>query len=545
MITRPYLRLLLLGQICSLLLLASWNLADAAIGIYNFSAQAAGSAMPITIDYRLNSPGLVTIEIRSATDAVVATLGPYDETIGLHSHTWDNGGASLPSGNYRARIYATNDGGSPDLQGTLVPMFEEKAMTQSIYGLTIDRFPESPAYGTIYVSDAYWLGGRLLAYYADGTPKNWVSGDATGNALLLHLGNLPAKAPWGIGVDRHGNVYVSCISTGSSAGVSVFDHQGNKLPYVLQTDPTGIVWLDGLATSGGLEVYETKGATVRYSVLSGDTWTIAMDPGLSGTSIETKGICFETSGTACYVATLGTSSSPENPGVTRFIRQLNGSWTKDAGFQCGLSQIPFGSSYMAARYATGVSCDSRDPDGDGPYAASTVWVGLGTNNYYGGNLARVSLPSGTTTLFAGPGGQARFVAADSVGNVAYEHSKPGGQYSDLWSRWIMKAPGGEPSQDARLTNWVSIAGTANRKVLSSITDVKREAPDTLVELSSGRRVSATFDGYFYIEEEDRSAGIKVECATPVAEGASVRVGGRVSGIDEGERYLAEAEILSP
>lgn len=544
MVIRPCLRLLILSQLCILFLASYCTPIQAAIGVYNFTATATGSAMPIQVDYRLNCDGEVTIEIHDGNDAPVATLGPFQETIGVHSHTWDNGGNPVAGGNYRAVIKATGNYDSASL-GTLVPMFADQAITASIYGLAIDRFAESPAYGTIYVSQATGSGGRLLAYYADGTPKNWSSPNGVGNALPLGLGTMPATAPWGIGVDKLGNVYVSCTLGVASAGVSVFDYQGNKLPYVLQADPSGIVWLDGLSTANGVEVYETKGATVRYSVLSGDHWTTAMDPGIVGATIKTKGICFETGGSACYVATYGKADSGDaNPGITRFVRQADGSWTKDPSFDMGLSQIMFQSPNTAAYYAWGVSCDARDPDQEGPYTASSLWVGFSIMNGDHGNIARRKLPNGPTTLFTGPLGSARFVAADSVGNVAYEYGASYGNYPVLWSHWRLWSPGGEESADTRATNWVAIAAPAQRKIVDKILDLKNEPPDSQVQLPLARRVTAVFADCFYIEEDDRSSGIRVKCSTPVSEGSYVKLGGRMSS-EGGERCLADAEVITP
>lgn len=544
MTTKPYLRPLLLGQICIILLLSCRIPAVPAIGIYNFTATAVGGALPITIEYRLNNPGDVTIEICNADGATVATLGPFeDESAGLHSHTWDNGGAALPGGTYRARIRATSEGsGEP---GTLVSMFNDKRTLASVYGLAIDRFPESPGYGTIYVSKTYGTSAFLEAYYADGTPKNWECLDPPSSNLLLGAKGSNAIFPCGIGVDRLGNIYVSNSTVGvAMAGVSIYDYKGNRLPeYVLRTDPAGIVWLDGLATATGLEIYETKGTTVRYSAFLNDEWATVMDPGVRGTSVATHGISFEPGGTACYVATGGTSSDPENPnpGVTRFVRQPDGTWAKDNLFACGLGEIVVGVR-RASYYTRGVSCDARDPDGDGPATATNLWVGLEiANSQCGGNLVRIALPSGAMTQYQNSEGKTRFVAADSVGNVAYENNAGTGS---LWMGWCMASPGGESSADERLTNWVSIAGSAETEIVETIKDLKQQDSGTLIELSSACCVTAVFDGYFYIQDNDRVNAIRVECATPVEEGTLVRVRGRLDS-QNGERYLADAEILTP
>lgn|GEM_PF-6967872 len=526
--TRPFPQLLVLSLICIIALLSSRSPVSAAIGVYNFTAGATSGTLPISIDYRLNCPGEVTIEIRDNDDHPVNTLGPFTETAGLHSHEWDGAGAPNGTGTYRARITATHsDTGTPGVLNRLCG----GTSTASIYGLAVDRFPDSPGYGTIYVSQV-GARGTLRAYNADGSPKDWLAGNRDGNALNLGFNTAPQSSPWGIGVDRLGNIYVACSTGIVNSGVKVFDHLGNELHHVFDTQPQGIFWLDGLAGPQGLEVYEALSDYVRACIVGDTTWHTAIGP-ISSTTV--RQICFDPSGAACYLATSGSSSDPQrpNPGVTRYARQPGGEWAEDASFDCGLSGIVSG-SMSAAYYATGVSC-----------TATSLWMGLNCGNLQfggNGNIARKLLPNGQTTLFIGPGlTKARFVAADSVGNVAVD----GGYNStDLWSNWALYAPAGETTSDTRLTNWVSIAGAAQRKVVNRIRDMKQEPPDSPVQLSSGRCVTAVFADCFYIEEDDRSSGVRVKCATPVSEGSYVKVGGTMSS-EQGERYLADAEIIAP
>lgn len=523
-------RLLLISQIALGLVSIFGLAASAAVGVYEFSASSAAGSPPVHITYRLNCPGSVTIEILDQNDRVVRTLGSFDEPAGLQSHDWDGTGAS-GGGNYRARITASSPAtGTP---GTLALQFGSR-IYKSIYGLTIDRNPDSPGYGTIYVSDV--AAGKLRAFHADGSIKT-----EFGSSGLLALGFTVNKgSPCGIGVDREGRIYVACSATSltSMTGIKVFDYTGKEIePYnVFKAQAQGNYWLDGLAGPQGPEIYETYGDHVRACVIGDADWHTAM-PSIPSTTA--KQICFETGGQACYVASNGMVSS--NPGITRYVRQPDGQWAKDAGFDCGLSQYSVG-GILASQRVIGVSCDSRLPGAPCNYGATSLWMGLdNTNLSYGGNIVRMTLPTGTRTFFYGPDIKTRFVAADSVGNVAVEYSVDSSGY---WSWWGFYAPAGEASTDTRTTNSCALAGSASAQIFGLIGDLKSERDGSLVELSSSKVVIGAFDGCFYVGEADHSIGLKVECGTPVSEGTWVRVGGTL-GTECGERVLQDAQIFAP
>lgn len=528
----------LTGLSIALIIFAAFSIpARAAVGIYNRNISAVGESPPVTIEYRLNCAASVSIEITTESSQVVCTLGPFQESAGLHSHQWDGTGALPGSNLYRARITATSDAvGSP---GSLVKLSECTGFGY-IYGLAVDRFDTSPGCGTIYVS--YVRGtGYLKAYNADGSMKLGFGGSPSDNTLNLDfVYSFTGGAPWGIGVDSQGNIYTACKSTGTNTGVKVFDYSGNELYHVFQTQYQGNVWLDGLTGPNGLEVYETLGppfeTTVRASRIIDEQWQTVMDPGIPGTQV--KQICFEPGGSACYVAVNGYSSDPENPnvGVVRFLRQPDGSWTKDAAFDCGLKDY-VSPSATAAEKAFGVSCDARDPDG--PYKTTSLWMGLDCgNDQFGGNIARKTLPAGQTVLFAGPDLKARIVGSDSVGNLVLEY----GTSVPLWTKWGIFAPGGEASSDVRMTGWVRIGSGAAPDLVDRICEIRTKPDGRLVELRTAKTVSAVFSGCFYIQESDRCCGIRVESAAQVSPGDLVRLRGQ-TGTSYGERTIEEVEIL--
>lgn len=528
-------RLWFIAQIIGILLLSNLA-ATAAIGVYNWSVSVSSSVPPVaTITYRLNCQGSVTIDILGDDGSPVHTLGPFTEAAGLHSREWDGSGATGGTGTYRARITAGRT--QPGSAGTLT-LLTGGSLSACIYGLTIDRFPESPGYGTIYLGNA--AAGKLMAYNADGSPKDWSAGNHIGNALSLGLRSTGQSVPVGIGVDRLGNICVACSSGISNTGIKVFDHLGNELHHVFDTQAQGIFWLDAFAGPQGLEIYETETLTnsVRACTIGDTAWhtAIARVPGTTA-----RQFCLEPGGDACYLAT--SDANAPNPGVSRYVRQPSGEWTKDADFDCGLSNFVIG-PWTAVRYATGVSCDSLDPDGAGPYTATSLWMGLSAGNAtFGGNVARMILNGSATTptLFAGPISGGRIIAADSVGNVAMESAPSDGI---LWSQWGLYVPAGETTSDSRLTVPFTLAGSASAEILEKICDIRGMHNGVLVEFASAKLVTAALSGCFYIQESDRSCGLKVKCGAAVTHGTLVRVGGTLA-TECGERVLDDAQILGP
>lgn len=80
--------------------------------------------------------------------------------------------------------------------------------------------------------------------------------------------------------------------------------------------------------------------------------------------------------------------------------------------------------------------------------------------------------------------------------------------------------------------------------VSSVASAKAQAAGTDVTLSgTGMHVVGAFDGYFYLEDDDRAAGIKVVSATSVAVGNGVSLKGAIKSAD-GEKYI-EATSVTP
>ena len=77
--------------------------------------------------------------------------------------------------------------------------------------------------------------------------------------------------------------------------------------------------------------------------------------------------------------------------------------------------------------------------------------------------------------------------------------------------------------------------------VSGIVQAKAKPDGTLISLPA-RVVSGCFAGFFYVEEQDRSAAIKVVWPQPVTLGSSVVVTGTL-GTAAGERFITAAAVL--
>lgn len=506
----------------------------AAIGIFNHQLQLTDNTLPATIQYRLNSPGTVTIEIIDDSNSVVHTLGPYSETAGLHLHQWQGEGISGQSHSYRARIGATAP--QTGIPGTLTRLAGENTIGY-IYGLAVDKCPTSPGYGTIYVSRTI-PGGAIRAFHADGTPKNDFGPDPNTNILNLGFESTSNTSPWGIGVDDQGNIYTACRSTGSSVGIKVFDYRGNQLYHVFPVEPQGIFWLAGTATGAQPEIFETTGQIIRRAGVSSQSWTeLARFP----TGVTAKQLAFQPGGEVFYVAASGNNSMAPNRGVWRFTKQPDGSWLIDAGFDTGLSGLVAENNQLASWYATGVSCDGLDPDGPGPLTCSRLWIGLDTGSaYFGGNIMRKTLPNGALDRFNSPGKVARIVAADGVGNIALEYDIV--DSTGIWSNWGLYAPAGEASSDTRTTAAVTLSGTQTAVQIDSLAGVRNLADGVLIELTTAKTVTAVFTDCCYIGETDRSCGIKITGLANISEGTAVKIKGALT-TQNGEKQISNAEII--
>ncbi len=200
----------------------------------------AGATAPARVSYWLSGDATsVTIDIiNAATGAVVytfPTITGANAARGVHSSvvTWNgeaNGGGTVPVGNYKVRATVVSD-----MSGASMKPLWEKPVTGDpnsggwqIYGIAINRNPDSPFYGRVYVGN-YIAGDHTKAVHEfnpDGT----------------EIGSLPepaelfgASGPWGLCVDADDHVYVSNRSNaqpGGTAGPSVWQYHWDGSAWV-------------------------------------------------------------------------------------------------------------------------------------------------------------------------------------------------------------------------------------------------------------------------------------------------------------------------
>lgn len=250
----------------------------AAVEIYNTSVS---SFAPAYIDYTLNCPADVTIEILPC-DLTGTPTGPAVKTVtfpgqskGPHRYIWlgdTNSGGTAPYGYYAPRITANavqpqwgpisglylNSDWTHEYAPRPLPSVPD---TEGFYGIGINKNPNSAYYGRMYVThkiqkDVFMYGpdGSYLGKFDDSTVA-W-----------------GASAPWDLAVADDGWVYVS---DRSNMLVHCFDGAGN---YV-STSPTIAINRAIFARTtpdGRTHVFVSGGATgIKRIIVEPDhvTWT--------------------------------------------------------------------------------------------------------------------------------------------------------------------------------------------------------------------------------------------------------------------------------
>ncbi len=423
----------LFGLIAALLLQPLAGLS--AVGIYNWSAQTSeGGTAPVTISYRLNTAAEVAVEILDSSNQTVRTLGPFSAGKGLNQAVWDGSGAT-GGGLYRAKITAVAEpvGAS---QGQLVKLSGENYVSSGFYGLAVDNNPESPGYGTVYVTFAG--GGKsLMAYYPDGEMK-W------------EIKNVfsPDKAPWGVGVDRQGYIYTASKQNGVASGIKIFSPDGTIVGEMQPGVGQNNNWFGGYIDGGTpFAVKSDDSGGLFFLPLSPDRssatgeWSQTIAPPVADARLMQ--FAFSDDGQACYLAyhrKSNTITNPENRGVFRYVKNSSGNWVLDAGFDPLLRQFPLPLGASAADLAAGI--------GIGP---GVLWIGIDyPNGGVEGNVKRLRLSDMQVDSFIGPSKVGRFMAPDAVGNVAMDHDV-NYNLDDKWRGWGIFAPADNGSSDERIT----------------------------------------------------------------------------------------------
>ena len=206
--------------------------AQARVEIYDIKASAY---VPAFIDYRLNCPADVTINILPS-DAGGTPTGPAIKTLtltgqarGFHRYIWladvDLGG-SAPVGYYVAELFATsnqaqwnpiiglytNDNWTTEQGARPLPITPD---VEGFYGVAVNSNPASPYYGRIYAT--HKTQKEIYMYRPDGSYLGRMNDDAI---------TWQASAPWDVTVADDGYVYV-CDR--SAMIIYCFDGNGNYI----------------------------------------------------------------------------------------------------------------------------------------------------------------------------------------------------------------------------------------------------------------------------------------------------------------------------
>jgi hypothetical protein len=190
----------------------------------------------------------------------------------------------------------------------------------------------------------------------------------------------------------------------------------------------------------------------------------------------------------------------------------------------GWQEVALGDPLMAP-YATPPTVTITSPTGDGLILSGTVHVAATATPVISPGIARVEFWLDDDTLLA------------SLTSPPYQFNL------DTVTRGL--ADGLHTVEAVAYENdSVQNTGSASREFIVdnggllslTITAIMAQPDDTQV-LLDGKTISAVYDGVFYIEDSNRTRGIRVRSATPVSVGNIVTVIGPLDTVD-GEREIA-------
>ncbi len=125
-----------------------------------------------------------------------------------------------------------------------------------------------------------------------------------------------------------------------------------------------------------------------------------------------------------------------------------------------------------------------------------------------------------------------WTSAGTAGSASFHPAEPGGG-SYYWSVKARDHAG----------NWsgvVTSGGSVYASAYATIAEAMCNEDGTPVVIDQAKMVSANFGDYLYVQEPDRSRGIRIDAAGSWAAGSLLRVAGRLT-VDGGERRLTAVE----
>ncbi|HEX2988807.1 MAG TPA: hypothetical protein VHS06_11625 [Chloroflexota bacterium] len=513
----------------------------AAIGVFRWYATPDGATAGIS--YYLNLAGdSGRIEIcpdqSGSPGSPIRTIAltPTDLSPGSHTVTWDGNeddGSPAPAGSCLARIYVhAAPIPSPTNPNDPLQMPQNRKMlttpSGNFYGVAADCSPESnhqlmpssSSYGFIYAPNT--LSKKMDVYYPDGVYKNSWSTALSGT-----------KAPWGVSVDGEGRVYSAS--------------QNSWVVYNFASDGSNMLGgnICGVLYGGGAAWGKAADGTARFQTVVSNKlteWRILPEAVMLNPPDTTKWTNFDSTGKIEVLLPMTGCTQTARDTVNGFlyVTQYNATsqvslrrfqWT-GSGYTIDDTWLPEVGSNVC-----GVAVCAVDP-----------------------NILFVTRQSGVTNLerwyvehpspsISGPALLDAYkvadivvhnVASDSRGNALFD---AGGSDRNSVQRSIgmfIFPDGG--SEDTRLAGPFYHDGPANTLALEHVRDVATVPAGSSVSLE-GKIVSAKFGSVLYVQEEDRSAGVRVEPASQVEAqpGTSVKVVGTVD-CSLGERRITDAQV---
>lgn len=89
------------------------------------------------------------------------------------------------------------------------------------------------------------------------------------------------------------------------------------------------------------------------------------------------------------------------------------------------------------------------------------------------------------------------------------------------------------------------SGPVNYTSVSTIAEAKAQGGNAKVEFASAKTVTGNFGGFFYVEEEDRTSGIRINGSTSAVVGQRVIVRGTLTKAASGEDVIVADDVSEP
>lgn len=422
-----------------------------------------GTGAPYDVAYVLNTGAASgQVEILNASNQVVYTapLAGAALSRGTHHFLWDGkttGGATVPSGNYRARVTASGDAvaeGGAKLWGPLDT--NSSSATPVRYGIAVNRNVGSPYYGRIYVCD--YSGDSLIAYNADGTQVMTLTG-SSGNPYYDFMNGIRDAY-----VGQDDRIYVAVQTDNTTAGILSMKQDG--------TDVIREVDLPNQSQSRSLAVTmsgDTKRFYVSYSTSNSHTagpgavaviTKTAFGPEITVILSPTQGTDF--AGLVDDIVVLDSFNDPVgHPGNATIYARHNQvgaagvstviRWDSDADdptFAVWSKNATFNPGTLA--FGRGLSLD---PDGNLWTALSAAAIAdrgyVKLNKTTGAQMAKINVPNGD--------GKPRLNDTDHKGNLI--GLTIGEAVGSTYAKYLlMYAPESGPTTDATTSDAFAVSG---------------------------------------------------------------------------------------